>query len=103
MTTGVKYDDLRYVGSLIGENTINTLPDKTIAAFADHGSIKKDAIEQDLEPAKKLFGELKKLGIDISFVTQQLENEGIQKFTESYNTLISNLADKRMKMLGNNT
>ncbi len=98
-----KYDDLRYVGSLIGENTINTLPDKTIAAFADHGSIKKDAIEQDLEPAKKLFGELKKLGIDISFVTQQLENEGIQKFTESYNTLISNLAEKRMKMLGNNT
>ena len=68
-----------------------------------HGSIKKDAIEQELDEADKLFGELKKTGIDISFITQQLENEGIQKFTESFNKLISNLADKRMKMLGEET
>jgi transaldolase len=95
-----QYDDLRYVESLIGENTVNTLPDETIAAFADHGSIKKDAIEQGLEQANELFGELKEMGIDISFITQQLENEGVQKFTEAYNKLISNLADKRMKMLG---
>jgi transaldolase len=96
-----QYDDLRYVESLIGENTVNTLPDETIAAFADHGIIKKDAIEQDLGQANELFGELKEMGIDISFITQQLENEGIEKFTESYNTLISNLADKRKKILGN--
>ncbi len=95
-----QYDDLRYVESLIGENTVNTLPDETIAAFADHGSIKKDTIEQKLGPANELFGELKEMGIDISFITQQLENEGVQKFTESYNKLISNLADKRLKMLG---
>jgi transaldolase/glucose-6-phosphate isomerase len=94
------YDDLRYVESLIGNNTVNTLPDETIAAFANHGSIVKDAIEQDLEQANKLYGELKEMNIDISFVTQQLENEGVQKFTESYNKLISNLADKRLKMLG---
>jgi transaldolase len=95
-----QYDDLRYVESLIGTNTVNTLPDETIAAFADHGSIKKDAIEQGLGQSNELFGELKKMGIDISFITQQLENEGVQKFTKSYNTLISNLADKRLKMLG---
>ncbi len=95
-----QYDNLRYLESLIGENTVNTLPDETIAAFADHGSIKKDAIEQGLEQANELFGDLKKVGIDISFITQQLENEGVQKFTESYNKLISNLADKRIKMLG---
>ncbi|MEO7463820.1 MAG: transaldolase [Ferruginibacter sp.] len=95
-----QYDDLRYVESLIGENTINTLPDETIAAFADHGKIKKDAIEEDLGPANELFGKLKEMGIAISFITQQLENEGIEKFTESYESLISNLADKRMKMLG---
>ncbi len=94
------YNDVRYVESLIGKNTVNTLPDETIAAFANHGSIKKDAIEQELEQANELFGDLKKMGIDISFLTQQLENEGIQKFTESYNKLVSNLADKRMKMLG---
>jgi transaldolase len=94
------YNDIRYVESLIGENTINTLPDETIDAFAKYGSIKKDAIEQELSKANELFGELKKMGIDISFITQQLENEGIQKFTESYNKLIVNLADKRVKMLG---
>jgi transaldolase len=95
-----QYDDLRYVESLIGNNTVNTLPDETIAAFAAHGKIKKDTIEQGLEQANELFGELKEMGIDISFITQQLENEGVQKFTESYNKLISNLADKRIKMLG---
>jgi transaldolase/glucose-6-phosphate isomerase len=93
------YNDLRYVESLIGKNTVNTLPDETIAAFAHHGSIRKDAIEEHLQQANELFGELKKMSIDISFITQQLENEGVQKFTESYNKLISNLADKRMKML----
>jgi transaldolase len=60
-----QYDDLRYVESLIGTNTVNTLPDETIAAFADHGSIKKDAIEQGLGQSNELFGELKKMGIDI--------------------------------------
>ncbi len=95
-----KYNDLRYVDPLIGENTINTLPDKTITAFADHGILKKDAIEEDVDQANALFGELKKVGIDISLVTQQLEVEGIQKFIESFDELISNLADKRLKMLG---
>lgn len=93
------YNDLRYVEPLIGENTINTLPDNTIIAFADHGVLRKNAIEENFEQAKNLFGELKKVGVDISLVTQQLEDEGIQKFIEAYNELISNLADKRLKIL----
>lgn len=93
--------DLRYVEPLIGENTINTLPDKTIVAFADHGTLKRNAIEEDLDQANALFGKLKKVGVDISSVTQQLEEEGIQKFNEAFDKLISNLADKRLKMLGN--
>ncbi len=93
------FNDLRYLETLIGNNTVNTLPDATIAAFADHGSIKKDTIEQGLEQANELFGKLKKMGIDIDFVTQQLENEGIQKFSDDYYKLINNLADKRMKIL----
>ena len=47
------YDDLRYVEKLVGENTVNTLPDKTIEAFADHGILKKDTIEEELHKAKK--------------------------------------------------
>lgn len=93
-------NDLRYVESLIGKNTVNTLPDETIAAFANHGNIKDDTIEQELGKANELFGELKNKGIDIAFITKQLENEGIQKFTESYNNLIGNLADKRINILG---
>ena len=93
------FNDLRYVETLIGKNTVNTLPDETIVAFADHGSIKKDTIEQGLEQANELFGKLKKIGIDIDFVTQQLENEGIQKFADDYYQLINNLADKRTKIL----
>jgi len=93
------YNDLRYVETLIGKNTVNTLPDETIAAFAEHGVIKKDTIEQGLEEASELFGKLRKIGIDIDFVTQQLENEGIQKFADDYYKLIDNLADKRMKLL----
>ena len=92
-------NDLRYVETLIGKNTVNTIPDETIADFADHGSIKKDTIEQGLEQANELFDELKKTGIDIDFVTWQLENEGIGKFTDDYYKLINNLADKRTKIL----
>jgi transaldolase len=94
--------DLRYVEPLIGENTINTLPDKTITAFADHGVLKRNAIEEDLDQANALFGKLKKTGVDISSVTQQLEAEGIQKFKEAFDKLINNLADKRLKMLRHN-
>ncbi len=97
------YDDLRYVETLIGKNTVNTLPDQTIDAFADHGKLKKDSIEENQDEAEKLFAGLQKAGVDIHFITQQLENEGVQSFTEAYNELISNLANKRMKIIDNGT
>jgi len=95
------YNDLRYVESVIGKNTVNTLPDETIELLANHGNLKIDAIEDNLIDSKQLFPELKKLGIDIDLVTRQLENDGIQKFIDSYNKLISNLTNKRIKILGN--
>lgn len=94
------YSDVRYVETLIGPDTVNTLPDETIDAFADHGQLKKNTIEENLEEAKQLFGQLKKLDIDIAFVTQQLENEGITKFADSFNELMTSLAEKRLKILG---
>ncbi len=94
------YNNLRYVEPLIGNDTVNTLPEDTIEELAEYGKLKMDAIEEGLADAKQLFPELKKHEIDIDFVTKQLENEGIQKFTESYNKLISNLANKRIKILG---
>jgi len=94
------YKDLRYVETLIGKNTVNTLPDETIDALAAHGKLKEDTIDEELADAKQLFPELRKLGVDIDYVTWQLENEGIQKFIDSYNKLITTLANKRMKVLG---
>ncbi|HTB06325.1 MAG TPA: bifunctional transaldolase/phosoglucose isomerase [Bacteroidia bacterium] len=94
------YDNLRYVEELIGENTINTMTDETISDFAEHGHIKKNTVEERLDEAKELFNELKKVGIDIGFVTQQLENEGVQKFIDAYNELLKNIAKRRLDVLG---
>jgi transaldolase/glucose-6-phosphate isomerase len=94
------YNDLMYVDTLIGENTINTLPDETILAFQDHGKLKRNSIEEEVEESRHFFSELKKLGLDIDFITQQLENEGVRKFMEAYRELISNLATKRTEILG---
>lgn len=93
------YSDVYYVESLIGTDTVNTLPDETIAAFEDHGRLEANTIEKDIDEAKQTFEDLKKLGIDTEFVAQQLENEGIKKFIEPFNELMKGLAEKRNKML----
>ncbi len=94
------YDDLLYVESLIGIGTVNTLTGETIEALADHGKLRKNSIEEDLSEASELFGKLKQFNIDIDFVTQQIENEGIEKFIKAYNKLLTILADKRTIILG---
>jgi transaldolase/glucose-6-phosphate isomerase len=93
------YSDIRYVETLIGPHTVNTLPDETIDAFADHGKIIENSIEQDVDEARKSFEDLGKLGIDIDFVTLQLVNEGIEKFISPYDNLMKTLADKRSQFL----
>jgi transaldolase / glucose-6-phosphate isomerase len=93
------YSDIRYVEALIGPHTVNTLPDETIDAFADHGKIYENSIEQGVEEARKAFEDLRKTGIDIDFVTRQLVNEGIEKFIKPYDNLMKTLADKRLEFL----
>jgi len=92
--------DVRYIETLIGPDTVNTLPDEAIDALADHGKLVKNTIEQDVDKAAKVFDDLKKAGIDMPFVTQQLENDGIKKFVDPYNQLMTSLAEKRTTMLG---
>lgn len=93
------YDDVKYVEALIGRDTVNTLPDETIEAFADHGKLEENTIEKNLNEAYKVIDELKKIGIDIDFVTQQLLNEAIQKFIEPYDNLMKSLSKKRDEIL----
>ncbi len=93
-TKNPDYSDVMYVEPLIGDHTVNTLPDQTIEAFADHGKVVKDSILQDVEQAKKEIQELKKCDIDLSFVTAQLVNEGIQKFIDPYDIMLKSIENK---------
>src|SRR5919109_1746680 len=94
------YHDVRYVEPLIGPCTVNTMPDETIDAFADHGVVQAATIEADLEAARQVFSDLQKVGVDFDCVAWQLENEGVQKFIDPFDQLMETLADKRQKFLG---
>ena len=101
-STGTKNkndSDIKYVSPLIGNFTVNTLPDETIAAFADHGLIIKDSIGENLEDAVQTMNYLKIYGIDLNSATQQLLNEGIIKFQADYCDLLNNISKKRDNIL----
>jgi len=91
--------DVHYVEPLIGHHTVNTLPEATIAAFADHGVVVEDAVEADLEAALQTLNDLDRLGVPLDHVTWQLQNEGAQKFIDPYNASMQTLADKRQAIL----
>ncbi len=95
-TKNPKYSDIKYVEALIGPHTVNTLPIETIDAYRDHGD-PKARLELDLDKATDFFQRLPELDINIDQVTQQLENEGVDKFTKSYDQLIETLNKKISK------
>ena len=81
------FSDVKYVEALIGPETINTISMETLQAFNDHGRI-ENHLEVNLEKATYLLSSLKESGIDIKSITQQLEEDGIQKFNNAYDTLL---------------
>ncbi|WP_123026416.1 transaldolase [Mycolicibacterium stellerae] len=90
-STGVKnpdYSDTLYVTELVAPNTVNTMPEKTIDAVADHGVIKGDTVTGTADDAQKVFDELDAVGIDIRDVFLTLENEGVEKFEKSWQELL---------------
>lgn len=83
-STGTKnpnYPELMYVEPLIAPETISTMPEKTIAAFLDHGTV-AETVQQGIEDAVQVMGALGRFDIDFDYVATQLESEGIQKFIE---------------------
>lgn len=98
-TKNPKFSDVKYVEALIGQNTINTIPLETLNAYRNHGD-PNSRLGQDAEFALKELDELSKVGIDLDNVTQQLEDEGVQKFIKSYDHLINTLEEKRKSILG---
>ncbi|HMZ07811.1 MAG TPA: bifunctional transaldolase/phosoglucose isomerase [Anaerolineales bacterium] len=93
-TKNPKYSDTLYVDELIGPDTVNTVPPATLDAFRDHG-IAKLTVTQDLEGIQKIFVDLKALGISMSTVVQELEDEGVQAFADAFKTLLAAIEERR--------
>jgi transaldolase / glucose-6-phosphate isomerase len=86
------YRDTIYVEALIGRDTVDTLPPATMDAFRDHGKATPDAIEQDLDAAKKSLEALAAIGISLDSVTQQLVEDGVKQFSDAFDQLLGALA-----------
>src|ERR1700758_11874 len=90
-STGVKnpdYSDTLYVTELVAPNTVNTMPEHTIDAVADHGVVKGDTVSGTAAAAQEVFDKLAAVGIDMADVFVVLENEGVEKFVESWTELL---------------
>jgi transaldolase len=86
-STGVKdptYDDTMYVVELVAPNTVNTMPEATLDAVADHGVIRGNTIAGTYDDARQVLADLEALGIGYDDVVELLEVEGVQKFEDSY-------------------
>lgn len=97
-TKNPAYRDVMYVEPLIGPHTVNTMPDETIAAFADHGVVAA-TIGQDVDAAEAVMRDLATLGIDFHQVTDQLLREGVQKFIEPHDELHRGIEEKRQRLI----
>ncbi|UGT63205.1 transaldolase [Nocardia asteroides] len=91
-STGVKnkdYPDTLYVTELVAPNTVNTLPEATLQAVADHGEIRGDTVSGTAAEAAQVFDRLSAVGIDLDDVFVTLEREGVDKFEKSWEELLS--------------
>ena len=93
-TKNPNYRDVLYVEELIGENTINTMPLDTMAAFRSHGRV-TSTLENGLEDAIRTLSLLKDLGVDLDAVTLKLQEDGVTLFLSSFDNLIESIARKR--------
>lgn len=96
-TKNPAYSDVLYVEELIGPQTVNTVPPETLDALRDHAVVRA-TIDNGLDAAHRVLDELAAVGIDYDAVTQQLEDEGVQKFIDSYDQLIGGVESKRERM-----
>jgi transaldolase len=95
-STGVKnpeYRDTMYITDLLVPNTVNTMPEKTMQAFADHGEVTGDQVTGNYDDARQVMARLGELGIDYDDVIATLEREGVDKFVKSWDDLLDTVRD----------
>lgn len=96
-TKNPTYPDTLYVDTLIGPDTVNTLPDGTLAAFDDHGTVAR-TIDADVAAAHKVVADLAALGIDLEEVATKLEAEGVGSFAKSFEDVLATLGSRAEEM-----
>lgn len=92
------YSDIKYVTELIGKDTINTMPEKTLQAFLEHGIV-RDAMKLQTSKANNILIQLKNNNIDIDEICLQLLKEGVNLFKESFKSLLKSIEQKRKSFL----
>src|SRR5438105_2633507 len=93
------YSDVMYVEELIGPETVNTMPQETIEAFQDHGRV-ADTLETGIDEAHRLLEDLAAAGVDYDDVVRVLEEEGVQKFVDSFEELLDGVRSKKHELVG---
>jgi transaldolase len=101
-STGTKnpaYRDVVYVEELVGPDTVNTVPPQTLAAFLGHGQVRPSSLEENLAEAEQVLADLEALGISMSAVTGELEQEGVQSFADSFTALLAAVETRRQAVI----
>jgi transaldolase len=97
-TKNPEYRDVMYVEELIGPRTVNTMPLETVRAFQDHGVVAETLVE-GLDEAREVFAALERVGVDYDDVTDTLEREGVQKFSDSFAELLDGIRAKQRELV----
>jgi transaldolase len=97
-TKSPDYPDTLYVDNLVGPETVNTMPKKTIEAVMDHAEI-RPTLEEGVEEAKRTLERLREAGLDYEDVTDTLEQEGIQKFADPFNEMLDEIKNKGRQLV----
>jgi transaldolase len=96
-TKNPAYPDTIYVDTLIGPNTVNTMPPVTLDAFQDHGTVAL-TLKEDVEGAQEQLARLADLGVDLERITQKLQDDGVAAFARSFDSLLNSVGEKRERL-----
>jgi transaldolase len=97
-TKNPAYRDVMYVEELIGPKTVDTMPEETIRAFQDHGEVAL-TLERDVDEARRIFERIAEAGVDYDDVVAVLEQEGVDKFSDSFKELLEGVRAKRGELV----
>ena len=98
-TKNPAYSDVLYVDSLIGSDTVNTIPPHTLVAFNEYGVV-ENSLEKDLDDAEQGLANLESVGISLAHVTYELEQEGVTAFSNAFGSLLETIEARRKEVVG---